>query len=149
MSGDTVSGNICYDALLKGTYYVVARDTNACERVMNGEVVVVEDSLPLRYRLKIAREICEGNTDGDLLLENSQSGIEYYLCRKNDTGWDTLSTPYVGTGKALPLNHLGAGQYKLFGYNPSTGCKGDVSDMVNLSGRPLPVDQWVSLSVEE
>ena len=65
VSGDTVSGNICYDALLKGTYYVVARDTNACERVMNGEVVVVEDSLPLRYRLKIAREICEGNTDGD------------------------------------------------------------------------------------
>lgn len=138
VSGDTVSGNICYDALLKGTYYVVARDTNACERVMNGEVVVVEDSLPLRYRLKIAREICEGNTDGDLLLENSQSGIEYYLCRKNDTGWDTLSTPYVGTGKALPLNHLGAGQYKLFGYNPSTGCKGDVSDVVNLSVCPLP-----------
>lgn len=138
VSGDTVSGDICYDALLKGTYYVVARDTNSCERIMNGEVVVVEDSLPLRYTLKIAREICEGETDGDLLLGNSQPGIEYYLCRKNDTGWDTLSTPYMGTGKALPLNHLGAGQYKLVGYNPRTGCKAEVSGTVNLSVRPLP-----------
>ncbi len=138
VSGDTVSGNICYNALLKGTYYVVARDTNSCERVMNGDVIVVEDSLPFRYRLTIAREICEGDRDGDLLLENSQVGMEYYLCRKNDTGWDTLSTPYVGTGNALPLNNLKAGQYKLFGYNPRTGCKGDVSDAVNLLERPLP-----------
>lgn len=138
VSGDTVSGKICYDALLKGTYYVVARDTNTCERIMNGEVVVEEDSLPLRYRLTIAREICAGEKDGDLLLANSQAGIEYYLCRKNDAGWDTLSTPYIGTGNALPLKNLAAGQYKLFGYNPRTGCKGEVSDAVNLLERPLP-----------
>lgn len=137
-AGDTVSGPVCYDNLLKGTYYVVARDTNSCERVMNGEVISVEDSLPLNYKLKVAREICEGEPDGDLMLEKSQNGIAYYLCRKSNSGWDTLATPYYGTGEALYLNHIGPGQYKVIGYNPATGCRGELTTVVTLTERPLP-----------
>lgn len=138
INGDTVATEICFHDLRKGQYYVVAYDTNSCERVMNGEVEVVEDSLPIDYSLKVKREICEGEVDGDIALIKSQAGIVYYLCKYNGITWDTLNVPYYGTGQELVMAHLGAGHYKMTAYNPLTGCQRMLSSEIILTERPRP-----------
>lgn len=138
IAGDTATADICFDDLRKGVYYVVAYDTNSCDRIMNGEALVEEDSLPIDYALKVVREICEGEVDGDLALVKSQPGIVYSLCKYNGISWDTLAAPYHGTGQELLMSHLGAGRYKVVAYNPLTGCKTVFSSEATLTERPLP-----------
>lgn len=138
IDGDTATVDICFRDLRKGTYYVVAYDSNSCERVMNGEVEVIEDTLPLNYALKVKREICEGEIDGDLALVNSQAGVVYHLCKYNGVSWDTLAAPYHGTGSELVMAHLGAGRYKVVAYNPLNGCETALSSEAVLTERPLP-----------
>ena len=129
---------IFFNNLRGGTYYVTATDTNSCEYRMPGEAVIRENLLPADYRLLVKRYICPGSVNGDLQLDGSQPDMEYALCRRNSWTWDTVAI-FPGTGRAVDLPALPAGDYKVHVRNMLTGCHRDLSVIATLAQRAAPV----------
>lgn len=137
-------GYIEFKNLTDGLYYVMAVNKKGCEDRMPGEVDIIEDPLPVDYKLYVERHMCEGDLTGDLALPGSQKGVDYYLLKEKAIGWDTVPVPYAGTGSPI-LMPVGQGFYKVYAVDTASGCSRVLSGLDSITPRPYP--QECELSV--
>ncbi|MCK9218718.1 MAG: PKD domain-containing protein [Bacteroidales bacterium] len=115
-SGDTLNFGVFNTA---GTYTVLG--VNIATRLtkwMTGSATIIVNQLPLAYLMVPQGDTCPGT---EVLLNGSQSGINYYLIRENDT-----ISMRAGTGVFGLLsfgNQWDTGVYRVVGINALTGCK--------------------------
>ncbi len=120
-----------------GTYSVLAtNNTTLCTNNMAGIATITSNPVPLVFSLSLGGSYCEGGAGVDLILNGSETGINYQLYY----GAATVDTPVAGTG--LPTLDLGfqtlQGTYTVLATNPTTLCHSDMLGVATVSINPLP-----------
>ncbi|MCX6251961.1 MAG: hypothetical protein NTX61_14570, partial [Bacteroidetes bacterium] len=121
-----------------GIYTVIATNNfNHFTKMMNGQVTVTENPLPIPYLLTPEGDSCAGTT---LELSGSQAFVRYYLIHGMPP--DTIDTIRSVKGTGLPgYLSLGpvtdTGIYRVVGKDTITGCFGMMYGSVSITPNPL------------
>lgn len=132
-TGGVISFN---NILTQGSYSVIAvnQQTN-CSSMMNGVIDVVEYPAPQKFQTTGGGDICQGQSNGQVILDGSELGVRYYLLRNSQL------TSYVldGTGALLTFDDISEhGVYSVRAENISSGCELMMNGFVELNTIPLP-----------
>jgi PKD repeat protein len=128
-TGDTLNYgnfNIAGNYTVKGINLL-----NGLQKIMNGNAVINVFPLPIAYLIVPAGDTCPG---AEVLLNGSQSGVNYSLLR----GTDTIRM-IAGTGLFGFLNfgmQFTPGIYRIVGINATTGCKTDMAGTLTIHPAP-------------
>ena len=119
-----------------GTYTVLATiPGTGCNTLQVGSATVGVSPLPLVYSLSGGGNICVLSLGADIVLSNSEMGVNYELF----IGTTTTGTILSGTGSAL---HFGlqtvGGVYTVVATNTTTGCMKNMSGSATITINPLP-----------
>jgi len=126
-----------------GTYSVNARNTSTnCTIGMSGVAVVGINNLPDVYTiLGAASSYCAGGAGIDMILINSQVGVNYQLIN----GSVAIGFAQPGTGTTLDFgNQTVAGTYIVQATNATTGCSAYMASSASVVISPLPTIYTVS-----
>ena len=128
--GDTLKWNHLTD----GKYKIKAiNDSSGCIAMMDDSLVVKEMPLPTAFDFSGGTDYCKGGSGVTLELDDSESGINYYLYK------DGNPQLKAGTGSPLTWNNKQKGDYYVRAVNPSTGCARNMTGNVTVSENDLPV----------
>ncbi len=111
-----------------GTYSVVAVDitTGCSSRMMNNPTITILPGLT-SYIVSGGGDMCAGSAGRDVYLEGSTAGVTYRLYCNG-----SFVRALTGDGNELHFGvQTNAGNYTVAGYNPETGCTG------NMTGRAV------------
>ncbi len=120
-----------------GTYSVNARNVSTnCSIGMSGVAVVGVNNLPNVYTiLGAASTYCAGGAGIDMILTNSQVGVNYQLIN----GSVAIGFAVPGTGTVLDFgNQTVAGTYIVQATNATTGCSTYMASSASVVISPLP-----------
>lgn len=119
-----------------GTFSVVATNTSTgCTRNMAGSAVIVVNALPTVYLTTGGGNYCEGGSGYTVILNGSQTGIDYQLYRNG------VAQPIImsGTGTFLDFGlQTVAGFYTVRATNSVTGCVRDMAGSPEVIVHSLP-----------
>lgn len=145
----TPGGFIEFKGLMGGTYYVMAEDTRytgGCTYRMPGDVVITEHPLPVKFDLFIKEHFCKEQHQASLALAQSERDveIEYTLYKLNGPDWVPYLNKVRGTGDTLVWQNVPEGSYKVAAENVTSGCRVDMTHIVNVDEHDLPVSYELS-----
>jgi|GEM_PF-7090266 len=119
-----------------GSYTVTATNTSTgCTNDMTGTVSVAVNALPTVYLTTGGGNYCAGGSGYAVVLNGSQTGINYELYRDNVP----VGTTIAGTGMFLDFGLQSvAGFYTVKANNPATGCVRTMAGSPEIVVHPLP-----------
>ncbi len=122
-----------------GNYTVVATNAvTSCTSNMIGSATININTLPAAFNVSMAgttASYCAGGTGIEVLLNNSEIGVNYQLLR----GASIVGASIPGTGTALTFgNQTVAGNYTIVATNATTGCFRTMIGNVNVVVNPAP-----------
>jgi len=138
--GSAVSGTgsaLAWTNQLYGTYTIVATYVASpfCSASMNGSVVITENPLPTIFTLTGGGNYCIGGSGLSVILNGSQTGINYQLKKGGVNSGSAIS----GTGSSLTWNNLTFGTYTVVAtYVASPFCTANMSGSVVITENPIP-----------
>lgn len=114
---------------IAGTYSVVATsNSNGCSTSMNDTAVL--QPMPVAFSLTTPGTQCAGTS---ILLNGSQTGVEYILVRDNSINIDTIS----GTGTVIDFGpQTATGLYTIEAINGTSGCKSEMNGTIQMENVP-------------
>ena len=120
-----------------GTYSVLATNNSTlCTNNMAGIATITSNPVPLVFSLSTGGAYCQGGAGVDLILNGSETGINYQLYY----GAATVDTPVAGTG--APTLDMGfqtvEGTYTVLATNPTTLCHSNMLGTATITINPLP-----------
>jgi uncharacterized protein YjdB len=120
-----------------GTYSVLATNNSTlCTNNMAGIATITINPLPLVFSLSTGGNYCQGGVGVDLVLNGSESGVNYQLYY----GAAAVDTAVAGTG--APTLDMGfqtaQGTYTVLATNPITLCHSNMLGTATVSINPLP-----------
>lgn len=127
-----------------GVYWVEAYShKTSCVAPMPGTVTIVMDTLPPLFNTLIEKPICEGETAGNIILDNSVQTLsqifQYTLHQQQPDGsWKQTGKIQPGTGDTLRWEGVLPGVYKVQTINRETKCTAWMNNEADLQVRPLP-----------
>jgi len=116
------------------TYTVFVTNSYGC--VASDEVVVTVNPLPYEFNLTGGGCYCIGCTGVEIILDGSETGLEYQLIRN---GVMNIGGPVIGDG--LPIvfgNFTLTGMYTVAATDPVTGCTNMMLGTIEVVMFPLP-----------
>ncbi|MGM0566198.1 MAG: gliding motility-associated C-terminal domain-containing protein [Bacteroidota bacterium] len=120
----------------EGSYTVRGVNENtACQNNMNGQAVIEVLPTPQSFNLISEGVICEGSDGTTILLENSETGIQYSLfLGGNATGYQL-----IGTGGPLNFENISIpGSYSVLATDINSGCESYMNNTIELEEAPSP-----------
>ena len=121
---------------IAGSYTAIATDVlNGCTTTMTGTPSLVINPVPAAFTVSGGGSYCAGGAGAEVTLLGSESGINYQAF----TGATAAGTAVAGTGAALSLGALPAGNYIVRATNPVTGCRTNMSGAVSVVMNAAPV----------
>jgi hypothetical protein len=121
---------------IAGSYTAIATDVlNGCTTTMTGTPALVINPVPAAFTVSGGGSYCAGGAGAEVTLLGSESGINYQAF----TGASATGTAVAGTGAALSLGALPAGNYIVRATNPVTGCRTNMSGAVSVVMNAAPV----------
>ncbi len=139
-TGSAIDFGIKTDA---GDYTVTATNSStSCIATMTGTVNISVNTLPSVYTVSAAgTSYCAGGSGIDILLGNSDAGVNYQLYR----GGAAVGSPVPGSGSLLDMGlHTPAGLYTVRAVNTTTGCSATMSGGASVSINPAPAPYVVT-----
>jgi len=120
----------------QGTFTVVATNaTSGCTNNMNGNTVIATQPLPTSYNVTGGGSYCAGGAGVDVMLSNSDPGIDYTLYR----GTTAMGSPIGGIGSSIDFGpQMTPGNYTVRGVDATTGCLRTMASTASISINPLP-----------
>jgi hypothetical protein len=124
---------------VSGNYTVVATNAaTSCTNTMMGSANVSVNSLPNVHNVSMAgttASYCAGGTGIEILMGNSDIGINYQLFR----GSTLVGAAIAGTGTSMSFGtQTAAGNYTVVGTSVTTGCIRNMAGNVNVVVNPAP-----------
>jgi hypothetical protein len=120
-----------------GTYSVLATNTSTtCANNMSGTVSVGVNAEPTVYTVVgMGSSYCAGGTGVDVLLSNSETGVNYQLYN----GSAAVGSPIAGTGAMIDFGpQTSGGVYVVVATNATTGCTKNMGGSASVMINPLP-----------
>ncbi len=120
----------------EGSYTIRGVNENtACQNNMNGQAVIEVLPTPQSFNLISEGVICEGSDGTTILLENSETGIQYSLfLGGNATGYQL-----IGTGGPLNFENISIpGSYSVLATDINSGCESNMNNTIELEETPSP-----------
>lgn len=121
--------------LTEGHYSVIATNNNGCNSLMNNVVSVFTYPLPEKFTVYGGGTYCENDPSLGILLESSQSGVNYELLK------DAEPTGIIIPGNDLPISFGdfdGTGYYSVEAYGDDNGCASTMNGVAALVLNPVP-----------
>ncbi|MEA3504032.1 MAG: gliding motility-associated C-terminal domain-containing protein [Bacteroidota bacterium] len=120
----------------EGSYSIRATNQQtACTALMDGVITIVEHPAPIQYQLSGGGAICEGQGNGEVILDGSDIGIKYYLLKNNQLTSQIID----GTGDVISFDNIfDEGVYSVRAKNIASGCETMMSGYVELNYISLP-----------
>ncbi len=121
---------------MAGTYTAVGMDaTTGCTRTMTGTATISINPAPTVYTVTGGGNYCAGSTGVDIILNGSNSGINYQLYN----GSLAVGGPVAGTGAALNFGtYTTSGTYVIVASNGTTSCTSNMASSATVGINPLP-----------
>ncbi len=116
------------DQTAAGTYTVVGTvgSGSGCSNTMYGNAVVVINPLPVAYTVTGGGHYCSGTTGADVMLSNSNLGVNYQLLVDAGFGWFAKGGDRIRAGFRPPNNTRylhSAGSKRLYRLHKYDVCK--------------------------
>ena len=126
---------------VSGSYTITATDaTSGCTGNMSGSATIVANPLPSVYTTTGGGSFCAGGTGIDVLLSNSDAGIDYQLIN----GGSAVGG-LAGTGSSIDFGlQTVSGSYTITAKDATTGCINTMSGSATIYSAPLPAIYSVS-----
>jgi hypothetical protein len=119
-----------------GAYTITALDTaSGCSNTMQGSKSIVVSQLPTIFNITGGGHFCSGGSGVQVGLNNSQTGVRYYLLLNN------VATGSAIFGNSSSINFSAqttAGTYTITALDTSTGCASTMSGSKSIVIDPLP-----------
>lgn len=113
-------------------------DAHCSGSLLSGSATIQVNPRPTAFILSGSNNgnFCTGGQGSELLLNNSEPGINYQLYR----GSQIMTSPIAGTGSPISFGFFNTpGDYYVIGFNDTTGCSREMNGHVTVNAWPLPV----------
>ena len=112
-------------------YTLTVTDAHSC--TATASITATVNPTPYAYNVFGSGSYCSSVSGVDVQLNNSQSGVTYYLYNGS-----TLVNTVAGTGSPLDLGVQPAGTYTVYGSYSVTGCNNNMIGTASISVNPTP-----------
>ncbi len=120
-----------------GSYTVVAtNNATSCTANMTGAALIGVNPLPnIDTLIGAGSSYCAGGTGIDIMLNNSDMGVNYQLYR----GGSAVGAPYAGTGSSIDFGlRTAAGIYTVSAIDATTSCASSMYGNASVTINPAP-----------
>jgi gliding motility-associated-like protein len=123
-----------------GNYILQGYIEGGCDAIPLDTVTVGYDAVPQAYSLSVEGHLCDSTGSAIILLENSETNVDYQLYFDDGSGFIYTGTSFTGEGDTVQITVYDAGSYYIEGFfnDGTSACSSVMADTVYVESVSYP-----------